>query len=211
MSKDEKIIKYNNIEYRYSSEWIHKLESLNHWILYWHQISMILELAEPNDKILEIGVGSGFSANYLRNKNFDVVTFDIDDQKKPDIVGNLVEYKFKETYDIILAFEVFEHIPYHEMEHTLSRLKETCKKYLILSVPMNKKTWFKIDIKTLLFNIHFSFSTNRNKLTTRHHFWEVDYKNYSSDKFIKSLKENGFKLLKKMKVDNTLFFQFQVV
>ena len=37
-------------------------------MLYWHQQKLMEGLVAPNDTVLEVGVGSGFTANHLRSK-----------------------------------------------------------------------------------------------------------------------------------------------
>jgi 2-polyprenyl-3-methyl-5-hydroxy-6-metoxy-1,4-benzoquinol methylase len=177
-----KVKKYNGIEYTYSSDWIHYLETEEHWRLYWQQQKLMENYLKPSDRILEIGVGTSFTANYLKSKNYEVTTFDIDDEKKPDIIGNIVEYDWKsEKFSHILAFEVFEHIPYEEFQKALSKLHLVAD-YMFLSLPLNKRTIFELDIKLpKLKKRHFSLLINKNKITTKNHFWEVGY-----DKFCDS-------------------------
>jgi uncharacterized UPF0146 family protein len=80
---------------------------------------------KSKDTILEIGIGTSFTANYLKSKRFSVTTFDIDEEKKPDIVGNIVKYNWDTiNFDHILAFEVFEHIPFAEFKQALIKLKK---------------------------------------------------------------------------------------
>ena len=50
-------------EYRYSSHWIHELEGETHWRLYWRQQKLMQDLVREGDRVLEIGVGTGFTAN----------------------------------------------------------------------------------------------------------------------------------------------------
>ena len=63
---------------KYSSNWIHKLETREHWLSYWHQIKLMEGYVEQKDSLVEIGIGSGFTSNYLRSKKVDVLTIDID-------------------------------------------------------------------------------------------------------------------------------------
>jgi 2-polyprenyl-3-methyl-5-hydroxy-6-metoxy-1,4-benzoquinol methylase len=196
------------IEYKYSSDWIHHIESLDHWALYWHQAKLLLEYANSDDSILEIGVGSGFLANYLRSRNYDVKTIDIDPGKNPDILANIVEYDFPEKYDFILAFEVFEHIPYTEFDNLLNKLAQVCKKNIILSVPRNEKLWLEITLQTVLslrkYNLR--LASIRNKLTTDHHFWEVEYKKYTKKYLEKTFQNNGFEKVYYTKYRGTMFY-----
>ena len=69
--------------YIYNSAWTKKLESLEHWNYYWHQQKIMQNFVlYRGEDFLEIGVGSGFSANYCRSKGAKVTTLDIDQEKK---------------------------------------------------------------------------------------------------------------------------------
>lgn len=195
-----KVKKYNSVEYTFSSDWIYKLESEEHWKLYWQQQKLIENYLNSNDKILEIGIGTSFTANYLKSKNYNVTTFDIDNEKKPDIVGNIVEYNWNEEhFSHVLAFEVFEHIPYEEFEKALSNLHSVTD-YIFLSLPFNKKALFELDIKLpKLTKKHFSLLVNKHKITTKNHFWEVGYKNYSENYIEETFSALGYQVIEKKK------------
>ena len=134
-------------EYRYSSHWIHELEGETHWRLYWRQQKLMQDLVRQGDHVLEIGVGTGFTANYLRSKGVTVTTLDIDADKRPDIVANVAGYEFPETYDAILAFEVFEHLPYHDFSSVLARLATAARRHVFLSLPRNRRLVASVGVK----------------------------------------------------------------
>ena len=129
-----------NDKKKYSSDWINKLESKEHWLSYWHQIKLMLESLEPKDSIIELGIGSGFTSNYLRSKNIDVLTVDIDKKKSPDIVSDAISFKPNKNYDHFCAFEVFEHMKFEDMENVLNNINSKIDKNIFISVPIYKKT-----------------------------------------------------------------------
>jgi len=179
--------------YNYSSEWIHKHEKLHHWIYYWHQVDLVRSQIKEGDRILEIGVGTKFTSNYLKSKGFEVVTMDIDPEKKPDIVGNIVEDELEDEFDYVLAFEIFEHIPFEDFKKVLGKIKRICRKNLLISVPRNEKQWLRLSIelpgrKTFGFRL----ATLRRKIITKHHHWEVDFPPYSKDMLEKTFRDHQF-------------------
>ena len=207
-SSDSKSQFLDGIEYQFSSAWIHHLESEAHWRFYWQQINLVLKELQKGDTLLEIGPGSVFVTNYLRSKGFHVTTLDIDEQKSPDILSNIVEYTFPDKYDHILAFEVFEHIPYDKFAVILPKLRNTVRKNLFFSVPRNYKIWFSIDLIIPYFrNISFIIKAKRRKITTENHFWELDYKNYTLKNLTVMMKEVGFLSTKIRKDSLVVFFQ----
>jgi len=199
------------VEYKYSSEWIYDLESEQHWRLYWYQQKLMQNKANFGDNVLEIGVGSGFTANYLKSKGVNVKTLDIDRDKKPDIVANLVEYQFPERYDHILAFEVFEHIPFIEFKGVIKKISSICKKHVFLSVPRNERLWFQIDIQfPIIGKKEFRFAALKNKVTEPAHFWEIGDGSVSINDFEQELCKCGLTVLTKLKRFSRIFYALSV-
>ena len=209
-SRKDTVEVVNGVSYKYSSEWIHRLESREHWELYWYQQKLMEGSIQPGDTFLEIGVGSGFTANYLRSKGTEVTTIDIDKSKNPDIVANVVNYQFSQQYDHVLAFEVFEHIPFEEFVAALKKIRKICRKHLFFSVPRNEKTLFSADLLLpLLGKRNITLSKLRGKIREPHHFWEVDH-NQISQKFLeKTVSESGYSMVQKNKVNAHLFYCFK--
>jgi len=209
-SSDTKIQLLDGIEYKYYGDWIHQLESKGHWILYWEQINLVLKELKKGDTLLEIGPGTGFISNYLRSKGFQVTTLDIDERKSPDIVSNIVEYDFPDKYDHILAFEVFEHIPYDKFTEILPKLKKSVRKSFFMSLPRNQKIWLAADMIIPYFrSVSFTYKAKRRKISTDTHFWELDYKNYNLKNFTAIMKDEGFLPTKVTKQPQVVFFHFK--
>jgi 2-polyprenyl-3-methyl-5-hydroxy-6-metoxy-1,4-benzoquinol methylase len=199
----------DGVKYKYSSDWIYELESKEHWSQYHEQAFLIMKYIHPHETILEIGKGSGFLSNYLKSKGYTVTTFDIDEEKKPDIVGNIVNHEFNRKFNHIVGFEVFEHIPYKMFEQALKNLHNSCDGTIILSVPKNEKVWATISIKTLLFTCKFRISTRRKKMTAENHFWALEYKNFTIKRLKESLKKASFDFVESKQLDSAYFFVFK--
>lgn len=209
-SSDSRTQIHEGTEYHYSSDWIHTLEGEEHWRSYWHQLRLLLPSLKEGDSILEIGPGSGFVTNYLRSKGYRVTTLDIDDRKSPDIVANLVAYHFPDPYDHILAFEVFEHVPFEKFREILPRLKKSSRKNIFLSVPRNYRIWFHAELIIPYFKeVTFSIKTKRRKLITPNHFWELDYKHFTLKDLKRIFYEAGLECVITRKVKTLVFLQFE--
>jgi len=195
------------MKYSYTSEWIEKFEPLYHWTYYWNQLGLILGEIEKGDRILEIGVGTRFVSNYLISKGYDVVTMDIDPNKKPDIVANVVTVDLKESYDYILAFEVFEHLPFEEFADVLKKLHRHCNKGLIVSVPRNEKAWLSVRVELPGRNVFgFRIATRRKKILTKLHYWEVDHPPVSKKLLEKTFLSSNFHIKSFLKRDILLYY-----
>ena len=186
-------------EFNYDAAWTKKLESKEHWLLYWKQQWLLTKYLRQEDTILEIGLGSGFTANYLRNKNYTVTTLDIDNEKKPDIVANIVDYELKSNYDIILAFEVFEHFHFNYLKTVLQMLHSHCNRYLLISIPEYLSCFFSLEFK--LFWVKKTFSVRRpsfyklKKISQNHH-WEVNSNPETKlNKLMELFHDHGFKIM----------------
>lgn len=194
-------------EYRYSSHWIHELESETHWRLYWRQQKLMQDLVRRGDRLLEIGVGTGFTANYLRSKGMTVTTLDIDADKRPDIVANVACFEFPETYDAILAFEVFEHLPYHDLSSVLARLAAAARRHVFLSLPRNRRLVASFGVKLPKVKARsFQWKVNRGRIDEPYHVWEVDHGGITMGSLEQELARAGFAIARQDEAFDRVFY-----
>ncbi len=200
-------------EFNYDAAWTKKLEAQNHWLLYWKQQWLLTKYLRPEDTIMEIGLGSGFTANYLRNKNYTVTTLDIDNEKKPDIVANIVDYEMKSNYDIILAFEVFEHLPFKYLKTVLQMLHSHCNRYLIISLPEYLSCFFSLEFELFGIKKTASFrcpSFYKMKQLSPNHHWEVNFNpETKSKKLIELFHNQGFKIMEQSLYQDRYFIALE--
>ncbi|HEY5386947.1 MAG TPA: methyltransferase domain-containing protein [Thermoleophilia bacterium] len=177
MCPDEKSQTDDGVVYRFASEWITKLEGEGRWRLYWQQQKLMEDLVRPGQELLEIGPGNGFTSGYLRDRGFDVTTLDIDADKHPDIAANIVTYDFPRRYDAVLAFEVFEHIPFEKFEEVVGRLAKAAREYVFISLPRNELVPFRLSLKLGSRRREHGVEYRRleGKIREVHHFWELDH------------------------------------
>jgi hypothetical protein len=204
---DEKTDVLEGVEYRYRTGWIHKLEDETHWRLYWHQLKLMEGLMHPSDTVLEIGPGTGFTANYLRSKGVVVDTLDIDADKKPDIVANIVGYEFPAIHDAILAFEVFEHIPYDGFRSVLSRFSGAARHHVFLSVPRNRRVVFGFRLKLpKLASRSFELKAKKGRIVEPYHIWEVDHGGITVHSLEAELARHGLRIERRDEAFERLFY-----
>lgn len=124
-------------------------------------------------KILDIGISD---KNYqLKSKNREFFLSDNYLAIEPRDVKTKLRYKKtdllnlddkEETYDLILCFEVLEHICFYDWEKVISKLKGLLKKegILIISVPHNQQMEEYINVETNYtpYNMHVTFSITKN-------------------------------------------------
>jgi len=199
-----------NTAYTYSSDWIYRLEEKQHWIFYWCQQKIMEGLLDPDDEILEFGVGSGFTANYLRSKGYSVTTLDIDSDKKPDILGNIVDYDFQQKFDHVLAFEILEHIPYDEFQLAIRNIRAITKGYFFLSLPRCERRLIDFSLglpKLPVFS--FKLLIKGRKIKSENHHWELDYREHSIKAVEAEFTAAGFDKKRSFKEDRIVFYAMQ--
>jgi cyclopropane fatty-acyl-phospholipid synthase-like methyltransferase len=204
--------------FTYSSDGIHKLESIDQWKVYWMQQNFMNDIIRIDDEILEVGVGSGFCSKYLKNRGYSVTTLDIDENKNPDIVGNIVYYELTMDFDYILAYEVLEHIPFKYLKNTLRKLRTKCRKGLFISIPEYYPVIFSLKLKIPKMKlIEYSFLlphffTYKKKLSTHHH-WEVNSTHETRlENIIELFSECEFSIVKVVFFEKKyLFMYFKII
>lgn len=168
-----------------------KYDYKTRWISYWHQINEVLSLSPK--KVLEVGIGNKTVLNYLKNQGIEVLTLDIDEKLKPDIVGNVLKIPFQDnSFDVILCAEVLEHLPFEEFDKALEELKRISKQYVVLSLPHfghSIKLSFKIPlIREKRFAIRIPFP--RKHHFDGEHYWEIGKKGYPLTKIERIIKKH---------------------
>lgn len=170
------------------------------FISFWHQIHEVLK-TKPKT-VLEIGIGSGVVAEILKNYGVKVKTIDIDPNVKPDFVGDVRTYKFKEKFDTVLAAEIFEHLPFADFQKTLKNIKPIVKKNVVITLPEAILTYFHFSFKAVPFIPEIAKTIkiyDYNKFVKPDHFWEIGQKKTPLTMVIKQM-ENVFKLEKTFQI-----------
>lgn len=183
-----------------------KYDNIQRFISYFYQIDLTKKL-NPK-KILEIGIGNKTVSNYLKQHSFDVTTCDLNKDLEPDYVADIRELPFEnDSYDVVLAYEILEHIPWNDIDKALGELHRVTKKYVIISVPyfaiffeiilkfpliaeILKKSFVDIFFRMPLFFIGVKISGD--------HYWEVGRRNYPIRK-VRRLLRKRFRIVKEIR------------
>lgn len=161
------------------------------FISYFNQKNLILNsLPAKDSSVLEIGVGNGFLRNYLIANKVNVKTFDFDKTLNPDYVGDVREISqiVKEKFDVVVCFEVLEHILFEDVEKTVAQLIDLTKRTIIISIPQAKvygSFWMKMSLLPPI-----SFYLGIPSLFRHHkfdgqHYWELGAKGFREKKLKK--------------------------
>lgn len=182
MSHEKQVGKYNYDFNRYSS--------VGRWVSYFHQLKEIFECSPKS--VLEVGPGDHVVGSYLKN-NTDVVykSIDIADDLNPDILGSVTNMPIEDgSFDVVVAFEILEHIPFEDFEKAVQEMKRVAKKYVLISLPHfgpPVKFSFKVPFLPEL-KFAFKIPYPRTHIFNGQHYWEIGKKRFSPKK-IRSLIE----------------------
>jgi ubiquinone/menaquinone biosynthesis C-methylase UbiE len=175
-----------------------KYTDRSRWMSYWHQVREIVSRPEITS-VLEIGPGNGFLRQVLQVYRPDIKyhTIDIAADLNPDVVGSVTKMPLEDdSYDVVCAFQVLEHIRYDDFEPAVAEMKRVAKQYVFISLPHfgpSVELWFKIPfLKRIKFAAKIFFP--KEHVFGGQHYWEIGKKGYSVQK-IRSVLVRYFNLI----------------
>lgn len=167
------------------------------WLTYHYQLSF-LNKYEGKD-VLEIGPGHGWMRDVAKDLGINIKTVDFDPELKPDYVASIEKLPIDDdSFDIVCAFEVLEHLPYEKLETNLKEMLRVAKKYVIISVPDHRHTLLRLNLKIPLckeITIFRRRETNIEHVFDGQHYWEIGKKQYPLSRVLKDLKQSDFNLV----------------
>ncbi len=164
-----------------------KYMSKARWNSVWHQIEEVARLA-PNN-VLEIGPGPGVFKSLAGTFGIKVETLDLDIELQPDYVASATTMPIDDnSYDIVCAFQMLEHLPYEESLRAFSEMARVSRGKLIISLPDSKPMWcFRVQVPKLGV-YEFSIPHSLYKIPTHEfdgeHYWEISKKDYPLSRII---------------------------
>lgn len=156
---------------------------IQRYVSYGEGILTITSLMDKG-KILEIGGGNTFISNHLKENGYDVTRMDLDPSTKPDVVGDIREitnHFLHNSFDIIYAFQVLEHIPFRDVSSTLMSLSMITQRYVVISIP-DVRAYFQLLFHLPAFQRFFKkeyldvtlpIPIQKNKTLDSGHYWEL--------------------------------------
>jgi len=184
------------------------------------QIESVININKNINNILEIGPGNQFFSNMIKMLGYDIKTNDVRKRTNPDYYGDIRKINIEEKFDLIVAFEVLQHLPFEELSHTLNKLKKMTNHYILLSLPYQIHSFsfniklpniffprkLKLDFFRKKFSINFFWEKPRKKdtpyelLSQREdfwnpHYWEIGRKSFPKSKVIDEIKSSGLSIV----------------
>jgi len=189
-------------------------DSKGRFISYWHQINELIKLKPTS--ILEIGIGNGLVANYLKQRGYNLTTMDIDPRLNPDKIGSVIDIPFPdESFEVVACFEVLEHLPYKYFSEALSEILRVSKKYAVLSMPDATRAYRvliqipKIGVLKKLIPLS-QLKPPKHKFDGQH-YWEIGKAGYPLRRILNDIERVGFRIIKTYRVFEMPYHRFLVL
>lgn len=187
---------------------------LDRWSSYWHQIDEVLKL-KP-ESVLEIGVGDKVLAGYLKNNtSIKYSSLDIAEDLSPDFIGSVDDIKLDDnSFALVCAFEVLEHLPFDKFIKSLRELRRVSKKYVIISLPhWGRHFSFNLRLpyfKKISGQYKFALWPIKHEFNGQH-YWEIGKRGYPLAKIKREIEAAGLKILKDYIAFNSPYHHFFIL
>lgn len=149
-----------------------------------------IQVCQGVKKVLEIGCGQGLSAQVLRWKGYDVMTFDIDETFKPDYIGSVHDMQCFDTgqFDLVICSHVLEHLALPFLDESLREIARVGR-YALIYLPVAGTHHFQVRFRPGFHGFDFTFYLDlynylETPTGTEHlycqgqHYWELGYRGF---------------------------------
>lgn len=185
---------------------------LSDWFRYFFIVKELIRLKPKN--ILEIGAGNEIVKNCLLKIIKEYKVMDINQKLKPDILSDIREFRqeLKEKFDCVICAEVLEHIPFSDLERSLTNIYAYLVKggKAIITIPHRRArvmiitplSYEKPVIITLPFWLKGSWKSFYRQIIRKkiwidpHHYWEIGDGKIEIKNVEIVMKKVGFKIEK---------------
>lgn len=183
------------------------------WCSFWHQLDEIISLKPKS--ILEAGPGPGITGVVLKHLGYDYKSLDIADDLKPDYLGSVLNIPLADnSFDIIVCFQILEHIPYESFKTALNELFRVSKKHVIISLPdasiVYPQSLFIPKIGKISFSVPRPLKPQKHVFNGEH-YWEINKLETPLKRVKKDIEETGFKINKTYRVFENPYHRFFVL
>jgi len=150
------------------------------WGSYYYQLREIFA-CKPTS-VLEIGVGNHIVEDVLKRHDIAYTSVDIADDLLPDVIASVTKLPFADnSFDVVCAFEVLEHMPFDQFEKALGEIARVTTHTALLSLPYfgpSLRGEFKMPF---LPRIRFAWKIPYPKkhYFNGEHYWEIGKRGYS--------------------------------
>ncbi len=169
-----------------------KYESEARFSSYYHQVKSTLELKPKT--VLEVGCGSRAFLSLIKSYGVKAYSLDLDENLKPTICASILNLPLKDNaVDVVVAFQVLEHLPFDSFQSCLSEMARVSKKAVVISLPDFGNFGITLTIPFVR-QLNFTFSAlpfrPKHKFDGEH-YWEINKSGYPLSKITSVIKKSG--------------------
>ncbi|MFM2330808.1 MAG: hypothetical protein RLZZ26_315 [Candidatus Parcubacteria bacterium] len=163
------------------------------FVSYYHQLREVL--AQHPRSVLEVGVGDKVFGSFIKNNTkVSYTSIDIAEDLQPDVVGSVLQLPFPDnSFDVVCAFEVLEHLPFDEFEKAVGEVARVSRTKVIISLPHfgpMLSLSFKLPfLKVVQLALKLPFP--RRHVFNGQHYWEIGKKGYPLSRIRAKLAKEG--------------------
>lgn len=183
------------------------------WLSYFYQIETVRNTHASS--VLEVGPGNGTVSEYLRRLGMRVTTVDIDERLRPDMVASVTDLPFGPgIFDVAMACEVLEHLPFSEFPVALAELARVSKKYVIISLPDARRSLLHLVLKIPFIReitVRFRIRKTAPHQFDGEHYWELGKREVSFALLLSKIKEVGLDCEREFAAHDAPFYHFFVL
>lgn len=196
-----------------------------------HHDSYFLQMATMHRlkvrSVLEIGPGESFAANYLKSLGVQYDTMDIVEQSNPTILGKLEDFDVKPhsaSWEMVCAFQMLEHSPYHLFTENLRKMGALSKKYVFISLPYSC-FGFGLSLNIMLgqrirfqkrTGLYFPLCKKNRKYREEYmrefpwavHYWEIGRRGFAMSTVRKDIESSGLRIIESFQSGNPYHYFF---
>ena len=161
------------------------------WASVWHQLDEVFK--QNPESVLEIGPGPGLLRNIASSVDLNFKTIDLDPDLKPDYIGSADALPLPDnSFDVVCAFQVLEHMPFDTSMKALQEMCRVAKRSTIISLPEVGSCWPSTIslpyVRKIQFIIKNPFKKPSKHVFDGEHYWEIGKQGYDFPRVMKSIK-----------------------
>lgn len=168
------------------------------FVSYFNQLNIIRRANA--EKVLEVGIGSGFISRYLREQNVNLHTVDFDERLEPDTVASVTNLPFPDaSFDTVCCFETLEHLPWESFSKAAAELTRVSSRKVLVSLPdvtpfFRIRLGYRFDVPVVNWCKDYSLPFAPEHEFDGQHYWEIGKKGFPKRKIIKALEVAGLRV-----------------